>query len=345
MSETLPARVGTAPLPPNVRAWANTGTGVHSIPRDQAVEMIRAPKPAASVDGEPGPLVWMDVTQPGDEEAIFLREVCGFHPLAVEDCVRGRQRPKLDRYPGYYFLVIYAAAVNPKRNRMALNELHLFLGNGFLVTVHDYKVEEITEIVARWRTGTRPIHDSGALAHLLLDVVVDDYFPVTEHFADRVEKIEDAVFHRAEAASVPQILLLRHELMLFRKIVAPQREVLSALLRRDIPFLRPELVPYFQDVHDHTIRVTEEIDTLRELLSGLLDAQMTASANQLNQTVRVMTGWSIILMSMALIAGIYGMNFDTMPELHWRWGYPFAVGTMLAVGGGFFMLFRKKGWL
>lgn len=330
---------------PSVRAWASQGTGVHVIPLDQAVELIRAPKGAPLAEGERPPLVWIDVIQPGDEEAAFLRDSCGFHPLAVEDCIRGRQRPKLDRYPGYYFLVIYSAAVNPKRNRMALNELHVFLGNGYLVTVHDYKVDEIGEIVARWRTANPTIHEAGALAHLLLDVVVDDYFPITEHFADRVEKIEDAVFHRAEAASFPQILLLRHELMLFRKIVAPQREVLSALLRRDIPFLRPELVPYFQDVHDHTIRVTEEIDTLRELLSGLLDAQMTASANQLNQTVRVMTGWSIILMSMALIAGVYGMNFTVMPELNWRYGYAFAVGMMLATGGGFFMLFRKKGWL
>jgi magnesium transporter len=335
---TIPESAETA-----VRAFAALPTGVHAIPREQAGAMVRARPPA---DGEAGPaLVWVDVSSPGAEEAEFLRSELGFHPLAVEDCIRGRQRPKLDRYPGYFFLVVYAASVNPARNRMALNEVHIFLGEHFLVTVHDYRIQEVGEILARWRASAERVRDVGALAHLLLDVIVDDYFPVLEHFADRAEKMEEEVFHQAAPTDVSGIMGLRHELVLFRKVVAPQREVLSTLLRRDLPFLRPELLPYFQDVHDHTIRVTDEIDSLRELLSALLDAQMSISANQLNQTVRMMTAWSIILMSMALVAGIYGMNFAVMPELGWRWGYAFALALMAGIGSGILLFFRRRGWL
>ena len=142
-----------------------------------------------------------------------------------------------------------------------------------------------------------------------------------------------------------QILVTRHELVLFRKVVAPLRDVLSTLLRRDLPFLLPELVPYFLDVHDHTIRVTEEIDSLRELLSALLDAQISLSANQLNHTVRTMTAWSVMLMSVAVIAGVYGMNFDYMPELDWRYGYVFALALMAAVGFTLAYFFKRRGWL
>lgn len=327
-----------------VRAFASLTRGVHAIPREQATQLVRRAR-AGEEWGEEASVVWIDVSNPGPAEAAYLREELGFHPLAVEDCIRGRQRPKMDRYAGYFFLVVYAAAVNVERNRMALNEFHIFLGERFLVTVHDYKVQEVGEVVARWRTAPEQVPDTGALAHLLLDVVVDDYFRCVEHYADRAEHVELTVFHTNGRPDTRQILLLRHELVLFRKVVAPLREVLSTLLRRDLPFLRPELLPYFQDVHDHTIRVTEEIDSLRELLSALLDAQISTSANQLNHTVRTMTAWSIILMSMTLVAGVYGMNFALMPELQWRWGYPASLLLMLSIGSVLLLFFRRRGWL
>jgi magnesium transporter len=331
-------------LEPSIRAFASLSNGVHAVAREQATESVRA-QLEKRVPAEEAPLVWIDVVNPGDAEAAYLRDELGLHPLAVEDCVRGRQRPKLDRYPSYFFLVIYAAVVNPERRRMALNELHVFIGGRFMITVHDHRVDEIGEVVARWRAAPRRLGEVGALAHLLLDAIVDDYFPVLEHFADKVERLEHVVFAGSAPEDVSRISMLRHELVMFRKVVAPQREVISNLLRRDLPFLKPDLVPYFQDVHDHTIRVTEEIDSIRELLSALLDAQMSFSTNQLNQTVRMMTAWSIILMSMTLVAGIYGMNFLVMPELKWRWGYAFALSLMTGAGAILVMYFRRKRWL
>lgn len=331
-------------LTPGIRAFAATERGVHVVSRAEATAIVR-PQVGIAEGSSDAPVVWLDVINPGEAEANFLRDEIGLHPLAVEDCVRGRQRPKLDRYPGYFFLVIYAASINPERKRMALKELHIFLGDRFIVTVHDDPIEEIDEIAARWRAAPDRLTDVGAIAHLLLDTVVDDYFPVLEHFADRTEALESEVFAGSEAEAVSRILVLRHELVMFRKVVAPQREVISTLLRRDLPFLKPQLVPYFQDVHDHTIRVTEEIDSIRELVSVLLDAQMSFSTRQLNQTVRMMTAWSIILMSMTLIAGVYGMNFVAMPELRWRWGYAFALALMGTVGLLLVAYFRRRRWL
>lgn len=327
-----------------VRAFATRDTGVHNIPDAEGAKLISA---ALAEQGMKGgePIVWLDVLNPGRAEESFLRDDIGLHPLAVEDCVRGRQRPKVDRYGNYLFLVLYAAAINPARDRMALNEIHVFLGNRFIVTVHDYRVEEVGEILARWRSAPPRSMEVANLAYLLFDAIVDDYFPVLEHFAARAERFENVIFEDGQAPSMEEILLLRQELITFRRIVAPQREVISALLRRELPVLRPEMLPYFQDVHDHIIRVTEEIDAMRELLSALLDAQFSLSANRLNMTMRTMTAWSIILMSMALIAGIYGMNFTWMPELEWRAGYFLSLLIMVAIGAGLLTFFRRRHWL
>lgn len=337
-----------APIPTAVRAFAALPTGVHAISREQATEMIVSPVRRTQGDGaaEPPPLVWLDISNPGQDEAAFLRDAIGFHPLTVEDCLRGRQRPKLERYPGYFFLVMYAAGINVDRDRMALNEMHIFLGAHYVVTVHDDRVREVTEIVARWRTQPAHYKDVGALAHSLVDLLVDDYFPVLEHLGDRVEELEGSVFNGRDGRdSIPKILRLRREITALRRVVVPERELLGTLLRRDLPFLRPELLPYFQDVHDHVIRITEEIDALRDLLSAALDAQMSASSNELNNTMRTLTSWSIILMSVTLIAGIYGMNFANMPELGWHWGYYGALGAMVLLGVGLAMFFQRRHWL
>jgi magnesium transporter len=363
-------------LPPKLRAWVRGADGVGSVTPAEAAKLVRrlprpprdrlaaaGPEPAADREPaaepdeevvEPGasadgvdsrPVVWIDVVNPGDDEAAFLRESLGFHPLAVEDCMRGRQRPKLERYPGYFFLVMYAARSNPERSRVAFNELHIFLGRNFVVTVRDHGMKEVRETIARWRSKPDALPSSGALAHALLDVVVDDYFPIVDHFADRVGNLEAGLSAKRGDHVMTETLALRRELLLFRKVISPERDMLASLLRRDLPFLSPELMPYFQDVRDHIVRVTEEIDTLRDLLATTVDAQMSIASNQLNAVLRMMTAWSIILMSMTLIAGIYGMNFVNMPELEWHNGYYITLLAMLTIGGALFTFFRRRDWI
>jgi len=330
----------------HISCWTAGETGVHAIPIEAGLELFDACQGAASADDTSAPLVWIDVACPGEPEAEFLRDRLRFHPLAVEDCVRGRQRPKLDRYPGYFFLVMYAAAVNPARERMALHEVHLFLGRRYLVTVHDHKVAEFGEVLARWRAEPAAFRTVGVLAHAVMDTIVDHYFPVIDHFSDRVEEMEAGIFEgRREQGGLEQLLNVRREMTLFRKVLGPQRDVVSTLLRRDLPFLSADLTLYFQDVHDHMMRVVEEIDTLRDLLTGAMEAQLSVTSNQLNITMRVMAAWSIILMAMALVAGIYGMNFHIMPELAWRWGYEWALGMMLALGAVLLLYFKRQHWV
>jgi len=327
---------------PAVHAYARLESGVHAIDVSRAADLLIG----AEAGGETDPtLLWLDIANPGSAEADFLRERCRFHPLAVEDCLRGRQRPKVDRYPTYLFLVFYVASINEERHRMALNELHLFLGKHFIVSVHDHRVTEVSRIVARWRAAPDRFGSVGALAHALLDEIVDGYFPVLDHISERTEALESAVFERQEPLDMRRVLKLRQHLVHFRRSVAPGRDVVGTLIRRDLPFLSPDLLPYFQDVHDHLIRVTEGIDATRELVSGTMEAHMTVASNRLNATMRMLTAWSIILMSMTIVAGIYGMNFEHMPELAWRWGYFGALGLMLVIGGSLVTFFRTRDWL
>jgi magnesium transporter len=327
--------------PARMRAWASEAAGARSVTLDEAVALFQA----APVEDEPRGIVWIDVTNPAAAEGEFLRDRLGFHPLAVEDCLRGRQRVKLERYPNYYFLVVYAAQVNPHRGRVAFNELHIFIGANFIVTVRDHSMKEVRETVAHWRASPAHFNRAGAIAHALLDRIVDDYFPIIDHFSERLDVMESEVLGATNEELMQNVLMIRRELLAFRKIAAPERDLLSSLLRRDIPFLEPELLPYFQDVRDHAFRIVEEIDTLRDLLSSAVDAQLSVASNQLNQTLRMMTAWSIILMSMTLIAGIYGMNFVLMPELEWQYGYPATIGVMVAIGAVLFYFFRRHHWI
>jgi magnesium transporter len=289
-------------------------------------------------------LVWIDIVRPTHVDGRMLRDDLKFHPLTVEDCLVGKQNPKLERYPGYFFLVLYAARINAERNRPAFYELHCFIGANFIVTVRNDSVREVRELMARWRAGPHHYTTVGHLAHGLADGIVDSYFPMIDHFGTRVAATESEAYEQPGDA-MQHIMSLRRELLRFRGVVSPTRDVFSSLLRRDLPFLNPELMPYFQDVRDHAVHVTEEIDMLRDLLSTAVGAQFTVTSNQLNQTVRMMTAWSIILMSMALITGVYGMNFARMPELNWQYGYAGALLLMLVTGVSLVLFFRRRKWL
>lgn len=341
------------------RAFASGPDGVRALSAEDAAARIRRgtgaalATPDANGDAGAGPdpsltsgqgLVWIDILRPTQADAAFMRDSLGFHPLTVEDCMSGKQIPKLERYPGYFFLVLYAVRINAERNRPAFYELHCFLGSNYIVTVRNESVREVRELMARWKSGPQHYLTVGHLAHGLADTIVDSYFPMIDHFGTRVAATESEVYEQPGDA-MQHIMSLRRELLRFRGVVSPTRDVFSSLVRRDLPFMNPELTPYFQDVRDHAVRVTEEIDTLRDLLSTAVQAQFTVTSNQLNQTVRMMTAWSIILMSMALITGVYGMNFVHMPEVTWRYGYFGALFVMLLVGGTLVTFFRRRNWL
>lgn len=318
--------------------------GVQPMSPEEAARIIRKRIESPVSPGKED-LIWIDLARPTEKEAEFLRDQVGMHPLAVEDCLRGRQRPKLDRYPGYFFIVFYSVRINPSRARMALNEIHVFVGTGFLITVHSQPIAEIDAVLESLEQDAPRWSQTGAPAHALLDSIVDNYFPLVEYFSEKIEHFEDQVFMEMPDVPMQRVAQVRQELIHFRRILAPERDVLSSLVRRDLPFVSPDLVPYFQDVHDHVLRATEEVDAFRDLLAGLLDIQASNTAKQLNQTMRTLTVWSIILMSMTLVAGVYGMNFTNMPELSWPFGYYLSLAVMLLIGGVLLAVFRRRSWL
>ncbi len=185
----------------------------------------------------------------------------------------------------------------------------------------------------------------GALIYALLDAIVDDYFPVMDDVADRVDDLEEHIFEKFDEGALTKIFNLKKELLQMRRVVAPERDVLNVMLRRDIRVFGNDDVTYLQDVYDHIVRVIDSLDTYRDLLSSALDSFLSMQSNRLNQVVKALTITSIILMSATLVAGVYGMNFEYMPELTWRYGYAWALGLMVAISGGLILWFRHIKWL
>ena len=318
----------------------------HRLRHDLAREEIAA----LLADGEN--LLWLDVERPAAEELRFLAEAFRFHPLAVEDAGTQHQRPKIDAYGDHYFLVVYGIDYDDASGDIDEHELDVFLGKNYLVTVHTQPIEEIEEVAGRFRRNTDAIERGvGVLLYSLLDTIVDHYFPVVERIGARIDALDEAVHAGDGRVGTREIFALKRELMELRRAISPERDVLAVLARRELPLISEAAGVYFQDVYDHAIRVTDTIDVYRDLLGGVLDSYHAASANGLNEVMRVLASYSIILMSVALVAGIYGMNFDraasplNMPELGARYGYPAALLAMLAIGLALYRYFRRKGWL
>lgn len=290
--------------------------------------------------------IWLDLEHPSEQDIALLRDEFGFHPLAIEDATRSHERPKIDSYGNYYFMVLYAACYDHKTNDLTLEVLNLFVGPNYLVSVHRGAVRQIEETRRRWQHADSPMGNTvGALLYSLLDAVVDEYFPLIDTIAERVEELEDGIFTHFEEGLIEQIFGLKKDLLRLRRVVSPERDVINVLLRREIPVFQPNEVLYLQDVYDHIVRVTDSVDTYRDLLSSALDSYLSLQSNRQNQILKVLTVASIILMSCALIAGIYGMNFDVMPELRWQFGYPFALLLMVGVSAGLLYAFKRLKWL
>jgi magnesium transporter len=290
--------------------------------------------------------VWLDLQDPQEHDIGLLRDEFRFHPLAIEDATRHHERPKLEAFEGYYFLVFYCVGYDEAQECLTTQAMGLFVGANYLVSVHQGKITAIDETIRRWQANVAEFgQDAGALLYALLDTIVDDYFPVIDQLAERVELIEEQIFERFREEALEEVFALKRDLLHVRRVVAPERDVLNVLIRREVPIFERNTILYLQDVYDHIVRITDSIDTYRDLLSSALDAFLSVQSNRLNQVVKVLTITSIILMSDALIAGIYGMNFEFMPELHWPYGYPLALSMMALVSVGLFLFFRWRKWL
>jgi magnesium transporter len=312
-----------------------------------APEMIEGLDAIGAVLADASNLVWIDLEGPSEGELAPLVPVLGLHQLAVEDVDKHGQRAKLDRYPHHAFLVAYARAEDGD-----LCEVDFFIGPNWLATVRErnehgetFAVDEVLDRYERTRDVDRSV---GFLLYTLLDALVDGYFQAIENAEDSLETIEEDLFDNGppDDGSLQQALLdLRRELILFRRRVVPLRDVVLSLLRREVPWIEESSIVYLQDVLDHLLRVIDQIDTQRELMGNVVDASLGLASNRMNEVMKKMTSWGAILIVATIVAGIYGMNFSNMPELHWRYGYYGALGTMVLAMSLMYLYFKRKKWL
>ncbi len=301
-------------------------------------------------------LIWLDVENPDEGEITRLADIFALHPLAIEDIHKAHQRPKIDVYDNYYFLVFYDVDYIDDGNRIDEHELAVVIGKNYLLTFHREPIEEIEEVAARFRRNSKEIERGiGVLLYSLLDTIVDHYFPVIDQIGERIEELDAAVIEQQgtnRGTSMADIFSLKRELIHLRRQIAPERDAMAVLARRELPIVSAATGVYFQDLYEHVLRVTDAVDVYRDLLSGVLDSYLSMNsnnlaiaANNLNAVMKKLTSYSIILMGMALVTGVYGMNFDNMPELHLAFGYPAALALMASVGFGLAFFFKRQNWL
>ncbi len=291
-------------------------------------------------------LLWVDAISPSKNEMEKLQEEFGFHELSIEDALKPWQRPKIDQYDSYYFIVIYTARFIPEQVDIQEVELDIFLGSNYIVTVHGKEISELDDVARRWQQNISKLKPSaGVLLYSIIDSIVDSYFPLVDTLGDHIESFEENIFSGKQITLQGEVFRLRKELLQLRRVLGPQRDLLLYLSRTESALLEGDVRTYFQDVYDHIMRVTDTIDLYRDLLNSVLESYLTVASNNLNITVRTLTSWSIILMTLALIAGIYGMNFEHMPELHWRYGYPGVLFVMLLITVILYYYFKRKRWL
>ncbi|HET7686684.1 MAG TPA: magnesium/cobalt transporter CorA [Candidatus Limnocylindria bacterium] len=295
----------------------------------------------------PGALVWLDLRDPGPEQLELLRQEFGMHPLVEEDLRKRHQRAKLDSYADHQVAVVYEALPRADRARaQVLGEIHFLVGEGWLVSVHWADSPAVEE--ARHRLEARPdaaAATAGALLYTLLDSVVDGYFPALDVLSDRIDALEDRIVSGQQGReTLRTVLAVKRELLELRRVLAPMRDVANAFLRRDNRTVDDASLPYYTDLYDHLVRILDQVDLLRDLVAAALDANLSVTSNNLNAVMKRLTAVTVILILPTIVSGIYGMNFDHMPELGWPLGYPLALGLMAAVMVGAFLYFRAHDW-
>lgn len=292
-------------------------------------------------------LLWLDVQQP-DEEHLepLLEERFGFHELAAEDTLSPNTLPKYDAFPGYDFFIFRAVDVNVSEHGSQTYKLAAFLARNFLITVHRDPMQSVDDVFNRLPSDTRLLGNGpDFLLYNIVDQMVDAHFPLLDQIEEVVDELQDSIFKDAQPSHLDELLHLKRDVNVLRRQSLPQRELLNQISRGDAQFIQRQHLIYFRDLYDHMFRISENIDVERDMMAGTMEAYLSVIANRTNEIMKVLTIFSAIMLPLTLIAGIYGMNFQHMPELRWRYGYAFALGLMVATAAGLLFWFRRRRWI
>ena len=292
-------------------------------------------------------VIWINV---GGVHKVEMVETLGkqfsLHPLLLEDVTNTDQRPKLDDYEAYIFLVMKMLSLTDRKD-IAVEQVSFVLGKNYVISFQENGTDVFQPVRERLRGGKGRLRQSGAdyLLYALVDAIVDQYFAVLELSGEQIEAVQQAVVDDPKPETLNEIHALKRQLLFVRRAVWPLRDVMTNLSRSDCPFLQHPTKVFFRDVYDHVVQIVDTIEILREMVSASLDIYLSSVSYRLNAIMRVLTVITTIFMPLSFIASIYGMNFEYMPELRSPWGYPLVLGVMAAVGMGMLVLFRNKRWL
>lgn len=293
----------------------------------------------------PGRFVWIGLHEPSEDVLQIVQKQFGLHDLAVEDAFRAHQRPKIEVFDETLFMVLRTAQII--EDKIEFGETYVFVGRGYVISVRHGPSSSYRQVRDHCEQTPHFLkHGEDYVLYAIMDFVVDNYMPIVEAFEGRVEDIEDAVRDAdANRETIEQIASLRRDLLRLRRATSPLLDVCNRLQRMDLPCIDETIRPYYRDVHDHVIHVNESIDILRDQLTAAFETNLLLASNRQSEVMRQLAAWAAILAVPTAIAGIYGMNFEHMPELKQEWGYP----AILSVIGGLclwlYVRFKRSGWL
>src|SRR5918996_2978364 len=293
-------------------------------------------------------LVWVDMEAPTEEDEQVLLDVFHFHPLTVEDCRENRHYPKIEEFDGYLYFIVHGVRADTSPERFNTIELDGFLGTNYVITYHHDYFRSIANVKQLLRT-TPVASQRGAsfLLHQILDQVVDYYSPVLDDFDERIDRVEQDIFLLKQPNNkiLSEIMELKRSVLRLRRISVKQMDILLRMSRGEFPLISDEMRPFYRDVYDHLVRVVDLSESYRDLISGSLEAYLSVISNRMNEIMKVLTIFSAIMLPLTFIAGVYGMNFDNMPELHTPYGYYGTLALMFVVAIGMLIFFWKRGWI
>lgn len=293
-------------------------------------------------------VIWVDMESPTEADEQVLLDVFKFHPLTVEDCRENRHYPKVEEFDGYLYFIVHGVRADTSPERFNTIELDGFLGTNYVITYHHDYFRSIANVKQLLRT-TPVACQRGAsfLLHQILDQVVDYYSPVLDDFDDRIDRVEQDIFMLKQPNNkiLSEIMELKRSVLRLRRISVKQMDILLRMSRGEFPLISDEMRPFYRDVYDHLVRVVDLSESYRDLIGGSMEAYLSVVSNRLNEIMKVLTIFSAIMLPLTFIAGVYGMNFDNMPELHSRYGYYGTLGVMFVVAVGMLIFFWRRGWL
>lgn len=293
-------------------------------------------------------VLWIDVSGISHVDNLErLGECFKLHPLVLEDILNVDQRPKVEDYEDYLYLVLKAISSPPEDEDIVAEQISLILGHNYVLSFHENDEDLFKPIRERLTTAKGRIRKAGAdyLAYTLMDLIVDNYFVTLERFGEQVEDLEDEVVDRAVPATLQKVHRSKNHMILLRRSLWPLREVIAHLERRESPLISEATAVYFKDVYDHSIIAIDTVETYRDILSGLLDIYLSSVSNRLNQIMKVLTIFATIFMPLTFLVGVYGMNFKNMPELRWHYGYFGLWALMILLAGSMVLYFKKRKWI